>query len=218
MKRNAFTKEDFEQMQALIGYRFSDTDLLAACFTHKTYSNARGGEDNERLEFLGDAVLQLCVTEQLYLHNRNDEGKLTELRQQLVSQSALECAVKRAGLMPFLRYMGGEQNVGGKTASNLFEAVIGGIYLDGGIEPVKLFLKRYLTAYRAENYRTLLQEFVQERIKKMPDYRVREENGSFFCKVTAMGLSAEGSGESKKSAEMQAAKALYFQLTEGTEH
>lgn len=114
MKRNAFTEEDFERIRALIGYRFSDTKLLATCFTHKTYSNAKGGEDNERLEFLGDAVLQLCVTEQLYLHNRNDEGKLTELRQQLVSQSALECATERAGLMPYLRYTGGEQNVGEK--------------------------------------------------------------------------------------------------------
>jgi len=215
--RNAFSAEELREAEALIGYSFRNKNLLAACFTHKTYSNARGGPDNERLEFLGDAVLQLCVTEELFRSSSRDEGKLTELRQQLVSQSALERACERAGLMRFLRYLGSEQNVGGKTVSNLFEAVVGGIYLDGGLEEVKAFLGRYLTVCPTENYRTLLQEFVQERIKRTPEYTVTEENGTFTCTVRAMGFRADGSGESKKAAEMQAAKSLYFMLTEGTE-
>lgn len=212
---NAVTESDWREAEERIGYAFSDRDLLKACFTHKSYSNARGGRDNERLEFLGDAVLQLCVTEELFRTHKEDEGKLTELRQQLVSQSALERACQRAGLMQFLRYMGGEQNIAGKTASNLFEAVVGGIYLDGGIGEVKRFLARYLTVTRTENYRTLLQEFVQERTKRTPVYTVEETDGTFSCTVCALGMRAEGRGESKKAAEASAAKTLYFKLAEG---
>lgn len=218
MKYNDFSEEDFNRIQTLIGYRFSDLEILKTCFTHKTYSNVYGGSDNERLEFLGDAVLQFCVTDELYRHCGDDEGKLTELRQRFVSQTALEQACQRACLMHYLRYMGSTQNVGGKTASNLFEAVVGGIYIDGGLKEVKRFLARYLTVTQTKNFRALLQEYVQEQTKCVPCYCVEERDGTFYCIVTAMGRKAEGVGESKKIAETQAAKALYLKLTEGTKH
>ncbi|MDE5897007.1 MAG: ribonuclease III, partial [Clostridia bacterium] len=153
-----------------IGYAFRDRALLKTCFTHRSYTNYCGEPNNERLEFLGDAVLGMCVTEKLFLDCAADEGKLTELRKQYVSKNALSRAEAKAGLMRFLRYSGGESNVNGKTASNLFEAVVAGIYLDGGIDEVKKFLTRFLTVTETENYKTLLQELVQERTKSTPAY------------------------------------------------
>ncbi len=213
-----FTAADLRGAEEAIGYSFRDRNLLAMCLTHKSYSNANGGGDNERLEFLGDAVLELCVTEQLYLHNGAAEGELTVLRQRYVSQSALEAACDRAGLMRYLRHSGGENNVGGKTASNLFEAVLGGVYLDGGMEEAKKFLWRYLALTELENFKTLLQEYVQERAKRTPVYETRAAGSGYVCTVSALGKSARGDGESKKAAETQAARQLYRNLTERERH
>ena len=205
---------ELEAAQQAIGYPFHDRELLKACFTHRSYSNIFGGKDNERLEFLGDAVLELAVTEELFRSSENREGALTEMRQRYVSQSALEAACARAGLMRFLRHSGGEQNLGGKTSSNLFEAAIGGLYLEGGMEPVRAFLKKYLVLCPTENYKTLLQEYVQEREKRTPDYRTKAVGDGYECTVTALGKSASGSGESKKSAETAAAGQLLKILNE----
>ena len=198
---------ELEAAQQAIGYPFRNRELLKACFTHRSYSNVFGGKDNERLEFLGDAVLELAVTEELFRSDENREGVLTERRQQLVSQSALEAACDRAGLMRFLRHSGGEKNLGGKTRSNLFE------YLDGGMECVRPFLKRYLMVCPTENYKTLLQEYVQEREKRTPVYFTEERGEGYRSTVTALGERAEGFGESKKAAETAAARKLYQILT-----
>lgn len=203
-----WTEETYARAEAAVGHAFRDRALLLACFTHKSYANAFGGEHNERLEFLGDAVLGLAVTEMLFGSRAEDEGKLTERRKRYVSQVALEEAEKKAGLMRFLRYSGGEHNVGGKTASNLVEAVVAGLYIDGGMDAVKPFLERYLTEKDTENYKSLLQEYVQERVQETPEYRVREKDGGFSCTVKALGHSAGGEGASKKAAETAAAKRL----------
>ncbi len=208
-----WTEQTLREAEESIGYCFRDKALLKTCFTHTSFTNHCGEENNERLEFLGDAVLGLAVTETLFREKRDDEGKLTELRKQFVSKPALEQAEKRARLMRFLRYFGGTENVRGKTASNLFEAVTAGIYLDGGLEEVRRFLARYLTEIETENYKTILQEYVQERTKGTPAYSVREKGGTFFCRVTALGSEASGEGESKKAAETQAAKNLFCKLT-----
>ncbi len=193
-----------------IGYTFSDVELLKACFTHKSYSNVHAKEShNERLEFLGDAVLGLCVSEQLFKSISDEEGELTSRRKNYVSRTALEKACKAAGLMRFLRYSGGENNVGGKTPSNLFEAVIAGIYLDGGLTQAKAFIDRFLTETRLENYKSLLQEWVQGRHGSSPTYQNEEAKGGFLCTVTALGRSGKGKGESKQAAEQVAAKQLY---------
>ena len=208
-----WNEQTAKQAEEAIGYRFRDKELLKTCFTHTSFANISKGEHNERLELLGDAVLELCVTEELYHRSSGDEGKLTELRKQYVSRSALECAEKRAGLMRFLRYSGGLGNVSGKTASNLFEAVVAGIYLDGGMEEVKAFLHRFLAETQTENYKSLLQELVQKHPNSFPEYRVVEKNGKFQSTVSALGDSAQGEGDSKKAAETAAAQALYHKLT-----
>lgn len=209
-----FSEQDLELAQKAIGYRFRDKELLKTCFTHKTYSNAFGGENNERLEFLGDAVLELCVTEALYRGLSSDEGELTGIRQQLVSQSALEAACDRAALRKFLRYSGGENNVAGKTPSSLFEAVIAGVYLDGGLKEAKKFIDAFLVNSGEKNYKSLLQELVQETMKRPPDYVTEERDGKYYSVVKALGREAQGEGTGKKAAEIAAAKALYQSLTE----
>ncbi len=210
-----WTERTFDEAEKALGYAFRDRTLLLACFTHRSYHcNFHQGVDNERLEFLGDAVLGLIVTEKLFRARREDEGGLTELRKQYVSRDALTRAEKKANLMRFLRYSGSSNNVSGKTNSNLFEAVVAGIYLDGGMEAAEAFLDRFLTEIETKNYKSLLQEFVQERTKETPSYQTEEEDGRYLCTVAALGLSASGMGESKKAAQTLAAKRLYQKLTE----
>ena len=195
---NGFTSEEFVKIESILGHAFADRALLVTAFTHETYKSVHGGKSNERLEFLGDSVLQLAVTEMLLKRYNSDEGKLTELRKQYVSRTALEQAEGRANLMPYLRYEGREENIGGKTNSNLFEAVIGALYLDGGLEAAKTFLKKYLEKIETENYKTLLQEYVQDQKRGTPHYAVHEEKGSYVCTVTALGASASGMGATKR--------------------
>ena len=201
-------------IEEVLGYTFRDKQLLLTAFTHSSYAYQHGVESNERLEFLGDAVLQLAVTEMLLLTSKEDEGKLTELRKQYVSKPALEQAETRMNLMRFLRYSGGESNVGGKTRSNLFEATVGAIYLDGGLNAAKQFLRTHLSEIASENHKTVLQEYVQEREKTPPVYDVQEVEGGFECSVKALGASASGFGTSKKAAETEAARKLYQILVE----
>ncbi len=211
-----WSEQTYGQAEACIGYVFRDKSLLLSAFTHKTYSNATGEEHNERLEFLGDSVLQLSVTEDLYAAYPNaPEGKLTELRQRYVSKEALVQSEKKLGLMRFLRHSAGESNLSDKTSSSLIEAVAGAIYLDGGFSEAKAFLNRCLTGARTENYKTLLQEYVQERQKSTPVYRDSQQEGIFICTVTALGVMAQGQGASKKAAETAAAQALYEKLKKG---
>ncbi len=162
-------------------------------------------------------MLQLCVTERLYGASEEDEGALTQRRQALVSRQALEEAEARAGLMPYLRHVGGENNVNGKTASNLFEAVTAAVYLDGGMGAARCFLQRFLTYAEVKNHRSLLQELVQKRTGETPVYETTGEAEAFECEVRALGASARGKGRSKKAAESAAASALFQILLERTE-
>lgn len=212
-----FTEEILAGAERTVCHKFKDRSLLETALTHSSYSNVHGGESNERLEFLGDAVLELLVSEEIYReYPEADEGKLTALRQQYVSRTALEKPCLKAGLPKYMRYLGGEDNVRGKTASNLFEAVLGALFLDGGAAAAKRFLWRYLTLSGERNYKSLLQEYVQEREKKVPSYETREEGGKHVCTVRALGAQARGEGASHKEAETSAAKQLYRKLTERT--
>lgn len=203
---NAQTREEAERA---IGYCFRDEKLLKRCFTHSSYTNITGEESNERLEFLGDSVLQLFVTHLLFQENPfKQEGDLTVQRQEYVSQEALTESEKKIGLMRFLRYSGGEENVGGKTPSNLFEAVVAGIYLDGGYESARSFLKRFLVRTEIKNYKGDLQELVQKHHETLA-YTDLEKDGKFICTVSALGKSASAEGKNKKTAENEAAKKLY---------
>ncbi|MDE6411857.1 MAG: ribonuclease III [Clostridia bacterium] len=200
-----------------LGYTFQDKQLLKQCFTHKSFADNNHEPDNERLEFLGDAVLQLAVSESLYLRETADEGSMTETRKRYVSREALTGAAKKAGILEFMRYAGGEDTIGGKTPSNLFEAVVAGIYLDGGMNAARAFLKRFLEEGEFCNYKSLLQEYVQERDKTKPEYVTRERDGGYGCTVRALGKEAEGFGKSKKLAEVSAAEQLLKLFKERTE-
>lgn len=209
-----WTAETAAKAERAIGYTFEDKELLKRCFTHSSYANGNNEASNERLEFLGDAVLGLCVSENLFLNFRSfDEGELTDVRQEYVSQTALTQSEKQADLMRFLRFSGGEENVRGKTASSLFEAVAAGIYLDGGLKAASEFILTFAVRVEDKNYRSLLQELVQSKIRqgggKAVLYTGREENGEYVCTASALGVSATGRAKFKKAAEKAAAEALY---------
>ena len=203
-----WTEETARAAQDAIGYTFSDRSLLYTCFTHASCA-AGGEESNERLEFLGDAVLELIVTERLYRDVGAREGVLTELRKRYVSKEALLCVERRIGLMRFLRYMGGEDALRGKTASNLVEAVIGALYLDGGMAAAQAFVARTFEETEIANYKTALQEYVQKIAHETPVYETSAYAGGYASTVCALGVRAAGTGANKKAAETDAAKNLY---------
>ncbi len=205
-----WTEETVRAAEHALGYTFCDKELLRKAFTHPSYKNFRACEDNDQLEFLGDAVLQLCVSEQIYAEQPAlTAGEMTEARKKCVSKEALTAAERRADLMRFLRYSGGKENLAGKTNSNLFEAVTAAIYLDGGKQAAEKFLFAYIQPLETRDYISELQVYVQNLIKKPPVYiEEGEENGMFRIRAEALGKSARGSGESKQIAKTQAAERL----------
>ena len=226
-------KQDFPIAQAekKIGYTFKNKRLLVQAFTHCTYANQFGGGDNERLEFLGDSVLQLIVTEELYAKKGNlSEGDMTALRQKYVSGAALETAVCKTGAEKLLLYFGKKENIGKKAVQSLFESVLAAIYLDGdgtfgdGYKNARAFVNKRLLCGEKENYKGRLQEFLQGAGKVLPRYETLGKTGAdnapvFLVRVSAASkngecLSAEGRGTSIKKAEEQAAKNLLEALKE----
>lgn len=208
----------FSEIERKIGYRFSDKKRLEEAFTHVTYAHLHGGKDNERVEFLGDTVLQFVVTDYLYQkYPDKTEGELTRMRAELVCEEALLKVVQALGLERYLRIEGGKANVGKKTYSSLFETVTGAIYLDGGYENAKKFvfdsgLIESANAPRKKDAKSCLQEFLQALKEQPPVYECVKEGKdnapTFRCKATALGKSETGEGKSKKTAEQQAAERL----------
>ena len=205
-----------KEIENKIGYTFQDKALLKEAFTHSTYANVHGGKDNERMEYLGDAVLQLVVTEwQFARYTRAEEGEMTRQRQKFVCEEALDEAVRKLGLQQYLLISGGKANIGKKTVSSLFETVIAAIYLDGGYEPAKAFIVKYgqlETRSVSINHKGALQEFLQGKGEQTPTYETvksgKDNAPTFVATVVAMGKTATGEGGSKKEAEQQAAQNL----------
>ncbi len=137
-----------EKVEQIIDYTFSDKALLACALTHKSYANEHGGESNGRLEYLGDSVLNFLVAEHLYSTCECDEGTLTDRRKEIVSETPLADAVRRMGLMAYYRLGKGARmgmaQFGEKPTSDVFESVLGAVYLDGGIQPARAFVMRHL--------------------------------------------------------------------------
>ena len=211
----SFPRAEIAEIENKIGYSFQDERLLQTAFIHSTYSNAHGGKDNERLEYLGDAVLQLIVTEWQIQTSKAQEGALTKNRQKLVCEDALYNAVKAMDITQYLMISGGRDNVGKKTVSSLFETVIAAIYLDGGYEPAKAFVHRFLLnsePLQERNPKGELQEYLQSLGADLPVYESKKEGKdnapTFVCKVTAQGKTATGEGKSKRQAEQNAADKL----------
>lgn len=215
-------------LEERIGYRFRNPVFLKQALTHSSFANEQKINrlgDYERLEFLGDAVLELVSSEFLFReHPKVPEGELTKMRASMVCEPALAFCAGDLELGKFILLGKGEENTGGRNRdsiiSDVMEALIGAIYLDGGMEPAKAFINRFILS-DLENKRLFydsksnLQELIQGKLKKEFHYELLEESGPEHDKVFIVELFMEeeslgkGSGRSKKAAEQQAAyKAL----------
>lgn len=209
----------YAEIEEKLGYTFKDKALLKTAFTHSTYANNVGGKDNERMEYLGDAVLQLLVTERQFLTSSANEGSLTQARQRLVCEDALYDTVKKLGLEGYLLISGGKSNVGKKTVSSLYETSLAAIYLDGGYAPAKAFVEKTLLEEKTVsegNPKSRLQEFLQSKGWALPVYESKKKGKDnapvFECKVSAQDKTAYGEGGSKRQAEQNAARSLLDKL------
>ncbi len=220
-----------DPLQTALGYRFQDQARLDEALTHKSYVNEQKGvacRDNERLEFLGDAVLSLVISEYLAVTLPDStEGALSKLKAQLVSESSLERVARGLRLGGYLRLGRGEELSDGREKSSLLadavEAILAAVYLDGGFEASRrVTLHIFAAEVRqivvrvhqagAEDFKTQLQEWCQKRYDILPHYATIRESGPdhdkrFEVEVTVCGeVVGAGSGRSKKEAEQQAAK------------
>lgn len=211
----------YSEIEKKLGYVFKDKGLLKQAFTHSSYAHRYGGQNNERLEYLGDSVLQFIVTEWQFLKDaKATEGKLTRKRQKLVCKDALDTAVDGLGIWQYLLSSGSEYNVKGKAKSSLFEAVVAAIYLDGGYLAAKKFILEHGNInFDAQegNPKGDLKEYLEKRGEANARYEVEKtgkDNAPFFhCIAYALGESAKGDGKTKKEAEATAAARLLWELT-----
>ena len=225
-KYQAFAKAHFGD--------FPNLPLLITAFTHRSYLNEHKKtalEHNERLEFLGDAVLELVVTEHLYSHYPEPEGILTNWRSALVRTESISAAADREGFEPLLRLSRGEKRGSDRARqqilANCYEAVIGAVYLEKGYDAAKEFIHRSLLSTLDEILHTgswldpksRLQELVQSRAGFTPVYKVLREEGPDHDKVFVVGafvnneLKSEGTGPSKQAAQVAAAAAALKHYT-----
>jgi ribonuclease-3 len=220
------------ELQTRLGYTFVDSALLTMGLTHRSWANEQGlGEHYERTEFLGDAVLGLLVAHWLYTqHPTMAEGELSKLKSHLVSEPVLAEWARALDLGRVLRLGIGEDRSGGRTKPSLLadalEAVLGAIYLDGGLEAVRQVTDRWLSARPAAameemlvtDAKTTLQELAQAQGLELPVYRHVSEAGPehekrFFVECWLGGERvSDGSGGSKKQAEQSAARAALVAL------
>lgn len=217
-----------------LGYSFSNKELLQEAFTHRSFMNENKTVvffHNERLEFLGDAVLSLLITEFLFTAGPSlDEGELSHMRSRLVEASSCSRWIQQLGVEAFLLLGKGEMMNAGRGReslhANLFEALLGAIYLDGGFEKVKVFFLTHFKETLSEsmkqplqNWKALLQDYFQKKYQKQPLYKVVSEEGPAHEKLfeVAVYLDEEelsrGKGLSKKEAEQHAAQKAYKKLS-----
>lgn len=218
----------FASFESRIGHTFTNRKLLETAFTHRSYLNENrkpGAEHNERLEFLGDAVLELVVTEFLFAkYPDKPEGDLTAYRAALVNTVSISDAATQLGMNEYLLLSRGEARDTGRARAiilaNAFEAVIGAIYLDGGYEPAKKFIAEQLfhktdevVAKRLwQDAKSRFQELAQEKLGITPSYQLMHHVGPDHARTFTVGafIGAEkvatGEGKSKQEAEQQAAE------------
>lgn len=219
---------DIDQTQTLLGYAFADVRLLERALTHRS----TGVAHNERLEFLGDAVLELAISQLLYRRFTTlPEGDLSRIRAALVCGHYLQDIALRLGLDRVLKLGVGERKSGGqRRASNLanaLEAVLGAVFLDGGYEQAQQVVQKLFANVDWDTVHTLdqrdaktkLQEWLQARQMALPVYELQSTNGpehqllfTVVCRAVDLKLYAEGQGNSKRQAQQQAAAALLRQL------
>jgi ribonuclease-3 len=220
---------DVDGFSRAIGYRFKDPDLLLRALTHRSFSAAH----NERLEFLGDSVVNCAVALQLYRKFPGlTEGELSRLRASLVSQPSLATIARTAGFGAYLRLGEGELRSGGSSRPSMLadavEAVIGAAFLDGGFDAaygvVDTLFRDLIGNIDPEttgkDAKTLLQEYLQSKRLPLPQYSVVATRGEAHeqifevtCEIAQLNICAEGEGTSRRSAEQEAARSAYEQAT-----
>jgi len=219
--------KDLLILQEKIGVRFKNEDLLLQALTHRSYLNENpdfGLDNNERLEFLGDAVLELVVTENLYRNYSNPEGELTNWRAALVNARTLSEVADGLGLNDFILLSRGEKKDSGRARqyilANALEALIGSIYLDNGLAAATEFINKFVISRLPKileegawrDAKSKFQEEAQERLGITPSYEVLKEWGPDHAKHFKVGvfledeLVAEGEGFSKQEAQQKAAE------------
>jgi ribonuclease-3 len=242
--REGMTLNHDEQLQERLGYRFRDSALLTIALTHssvvpelRTAAETSGGnpaaiQDNERLEFLGDAVLDLLASEYLVEKFPDwTEGQLSRSRSRLVNAGALEEAARRLGIGEFLRLGRGEEKTGGRDKAAIIadalEAIVGAVFLDTGLDAARQLLRRVLFEFAMEgggthiadsDRKSALQELLQSRGMPPAEYRLAREEGPdhqklFHVEVWSLGERlASGDGSTKKEAEQRAARTALERL------
>lgn len=215
-------------LQSRLGHRFADARLLQRALTHRSF----GADHNERLEFLGDAVLNLAVSSLLFERfSGSDEGDLTRVRAHLVREDSLHRAALGLGLPEVLRLSDGEARAGGAQRPSMLadavEALIGAVYLDGGFDPatqlVRQLFGELIDSTEADSWakdaKTELQEWLQGRKLAVPAYRIVATRGQAHaqtfeveCAVPSLGLAELGEGRSRRVAEQEAARRMLVKL------
>ena len=220
------------RLQKELGYSFKDPALLVRCLTHVSSDRQKSEGHNEVLEFLGDAVLDLAVSDLLIRRNPDKpEGMLSKMRAALVNSVVLAEKAAMLKLGPLLRIGKGEELSGGRAKASIlagaFEALLGGVYWDGGYDAAQRVVERYfgddVTAEKLgqHDYKTRLQEISQMLFHAPPLYRLVSESGPdhekfFITEITVGGkILGSGEGRSKKQSEQQAAKKALHELQKG---
>lgn len=218
-----------DKLLAFTGYQFKRRELLEQALTHRSHSRAA---NNERLEFLGDSVLSLIISNFIYQRFENaSEGRLSRIRASLVKQDTLAGVAREIGLGDHIQLGGGELKSGGFRRASILadalEALIAAIYLDSDYaQAEKTVLHLFDDLLQAvdvgnslKDAKTRLQEYLQGRQKSLPEYKVIQTNGkshdqifTVSCELTDLGLQSEGKGSSRKKAEQQAAHNILHKL------
>lgn len=218
-------QKDLAPLMAELGYTFQDMSLLENALTHSSYANEsdRHLASNERLEFLGDSVLGFITANELFQKETGPEGELTKLRAAVVCEKALHSYSLQLHVGDYLRLGKGELHTGGNERPSIladaFEAIVAAVYLDGGLEPAKKLVLRFVVPEVSnqrrrhfKDYKTTLQEIIQQNPGEMLEYVLTGESGPDHNKKFTVqvylnsNIIGTGRGRSKKDAEQQAAK------------
>lgn len=225
--------EHLEELEQKIGYTFQNKELLREAITHSSYANELSRYNfhhNERLEFLGDAVLELVTSEFIFGENKDmPEGNMTKLRASMVCEPSLAICARNLSLGDYLLVGKGEERTGGRKRdsilSDAFEAVIGAIFLDGGFEPAARHIRANVLGILKENQlfhdsKTVLQEWAQKEFSEAPTYVLAGESGPAHNKTFEIAILINGeefaraAGPSKKAAEQKAARLALEKIRE----
>jgi ribonuclease-3 len=226
--------EQFEQLQSELGYRFKNPAVLLRSLTHVSYDRRKTEGHNEVLEFLGDAVLDLAMSDLLIQRNPDkSEGSLSKMRAALVNSAVLAEKAAQLKIGPLLRLGKGEERSGGRNKESIlagaFEALLGAIYEDGGYPAARSVVERYFSAdvtgkgLGQQDYKTRLQEISQMLFRAPPSYRIVSETGpdheKFFVTEISVGgeVLGKGEGKSKKQSEQEAARKALQELQKSGE-